>query len=321
MKLNLLSFRKLKNVFLNYLSFVCNSERMHKLTFPLFVSIESAAVCNLHCPECPAGLKAFKRAPFMDFSLFKKIVDEIHRHALQMLLYFQGEPLLNPKIFEMIRYANNKNLYTYLSTNAQTIDQMVSEKLVASQLRHLIISIDGTTQLSYEKYRQGGSLAKAICAIENINAERKKQHSRFPKIEVQFVVFRHNEHEINDIKRLARQWGADSVSIKTAQIYDFDKKPEMIPTQTKYSRYVFRNGHWQLKKTLRNRCFRSWAGAVVNSEGDVVPCCFDKKCDFVFGNVRHDTLHAIWHSAKAIAFRRQIRHDRKVFDICTNCTE
>ncbi len=287
----------------------------------MFVSIESAAVCNLRCPECPAGLRTFKRALFMDFSLFKKVVDEIHRHTLQVLLYFQGEPLLNPKIFEMIRYANDKNLHTYLSTNAQTIDETVSTEIVASQLRHLIISIDGTTQSSYEKYRQGGSLAKAVRAIELLNAERKKQHSRFPKIEVQFVVFRHNEHEIDDIKKLARQWGTDRVSIKTAQIYDFAEKPETIPTQPKYSRYVFRDGRWQLKKSLRNRCFRSWAGAVINSEGEVVPCCFDKKCEFSFGNIRHATLHEIWHSAKAIAFRRQIRHDRKVFDICTNCTE
>ncbi len=316
-----LSYLKVKNLILNYISFIFNSKKVHSKTFPSFISLETVAVCNLHCPECVAGQKQITRQPFMNIELFKKVIDEIQHYTLHVLLYFQGEPLLHPNIIEMIEYSNNKNLYTYLSTNAQTLDENISIQIVKSQLRHIVISIDGITQQSYEQYRVGGSLEKAIQAIKYLKKEKERQYSSFPKIEIQFVVFKHNENEIKEIKTLAKEWGANCISIKSAQIYNYKQKSDIIPSLKKYSRYVQKNGRWQLKKKIKNRCFRSWAGAVINSEGEVLPCCFDKQSIFTFGNVKHSTLKDIFHNQKAIDFRNQIKKNRNSIDICTNCTE
>lgn len=320
-KLHFISYLKIKNLILNYFSFLFNSKKLHSKTYPTFVSLETSAVCNLHCPECAVGQKRVTRQPFMNIDLFKKVIDEIQDYTLQILLYFQGEPLLHPNIIEMIKYANNKNLYTYLSTNAQTLDENISIQIVKSQLRHIVISIDGITQQSYEQYRVGGSLEKAIQAIKYLKKEKERQYSSFPKIEIQFVVFKHNENEIKEIKTLAKEWGANCISIKSAQIYNYKQKSDIIPSIKKYSRYVQKNGLWQLKKNIKNRCFKSWAGAVINSEGEVLPCCFDKQSIFTFGNVKHSTLKDIFHNQKAIDFRNQIKKNRNSIDICTNCTE
>ena len=182
-------YLKVKNLLLNYLSFALNSEKIHSHAYPVFISLETAAVCNLHCPECAIGQHLFKRRPFMDIDMFHKIVDEVASQTLKILLYFQGEPLLHPHIIDMIQYANKKHLYTYLSTNAQTLDKNMSEQIVKSRLRHIVISIDGTTQQSYEQYRVGGSLKKALLAIRHLQEAKKTQHAAFPKIEIQFVVF------------------------------------------------------------------------------------------------------------------------------------
>ena len=316
-----ISYKKIKNLIFSYLSYILNSKKLHLKTYPTFISLETASICNLHCPECAIGQKRFVRKPFMDIEVFKKVIDEIQKYTLNVLLYFQGEPLLHPNIITMIKYANNKNLYTYLSTNAQNLNKNISIQIVKSQLRHIIISIDGTTQQSYEQYRVGGSLAKAVEAIKFLKEEKEIQHSIFPKIEVQFVVFKHNENETETIKLLAKKWGANAVTIKSAQIYDYKEKAKIIPSKQKYSRYIQKNGIWQLKKKIKNKCFRSWAGVVVNSEGEVLPCCFDKQSNFVFGNVQYSSIKEIFHNDKATKFRQQIKENRKIFDICTNCTE
>ncbi|MBO5849943.1 MAG: SPASM domain-containing protein [Paludibacteraceae bacterium] len=316
-----ISYQKIKNLIYNYLSYILNSKKLHSKTYPTFISLETASICNLHCPECAIGQKRFARKPFMDIEVFKKVIDEIQKYTLNVLLYFQGEPLLHPNIITMIKYANKKKLYTYLSTNAQNLNKNISIQIVKSQLRHIIISIDGTTQQSYEQYRVGGSLAKAVEAIKFLKEEKEIQHSIFPKIEVQFVVFKHNENEIETIKHFAKKWGANVVTIKSAQIYDYKEKTEIIPSKQKYSRYIQKNGIWQLKKKIKNKCFRSWAGVVVNSEGEVLPCCFDKQSNFVFGNVQYSSIKEIFHNDKATKFRQQIKENRNFFDICTNCTE
>ena len=169
------------------------------------------------------------------------------------------------------------------------------------------------------KQEKGLKLTKK--EIKFLKEEKEIQHSIFPKIEVQFVVFKHNENETETIKLLAKKWGANAVTIKSAQIYDYKEKAKIIPSKQKYSRYIQKNGIWQLKKKIKNKCFRSWAGVVVNSEGEVLPCCFDKQSKFVFGNVQHSSIKEIFHNAEATKFRQQIKENRKIFDICTNCTE
>ena len=73
-----------------------------------------------------------------------------------LTFYFQGEPYINPKFLEMVSYASKKKIFTSTSTNAHYLDSETARKTVESGLDKLIISIDGTSQDTYEAYRIGG---------------------------------------------------------------------------------------------------------------------------------------------------------------------
>src|SRR5687768_17832137 len=121
---------------------------------PIAISFEPTTSCNLRCPECPSGLRSFTRPTgMMEEKLYKKTIDELADTLLYLIFYFQGEPYLHPKFFELVQYAHDKGIYTATSTNAHYLTDEKARKTVESGLDRLIISIDGTTQDVYQQYR------------------------------------------------------------------------------------------------------------------------------------------------------------------------
>lgn len=287
------------------------------------MSIEPVSFCNLQCPECPAGNGTLTRnKEKMSFSLFAEIVEQIKSHVLYLTLYFQGEPYLNTDFLDFVQLAAQNNIYTASSTNGHFLTDEIAKKTVESGLNKLIISVDGSSQEIYEKYRRGGDLEKVLLGITHLVKWKKELHSKTPFIEMQFLVFKHNEHQIDEVRNLAKRLEIDKLSLKTAQFNDFEEIENLIPTQKKYSRYTRNSeGKYQLKKKIRNRCWRVFNSLVICANGDVLPCCFDKNGDFSFGNIQENSLSEIWTNKKALQFRKQILRDRKLFPICNNCTE
>lgn len=290
---------------------------------PISVSFEPTTSCNLRCPECPSGLRAFTRPTGMlkqDF--FSQTIDQISPDLLYLIFYFQGEPYLNPGFLDMVKYASAKGVYTATSTNAHYLNDENARRTVESGLDRLIISIDGTTQDVYQQYRIGGKLDKVIEGTKNIVAWKKKLKSRTPYIFFQFLVVRPNEHQVDDIKKLASEMGVD-VRFKTAQVYDFDNDPNnLIPQSEKFSRYGRgKDGKYRLKNRLLNHCWRLWQGTVITWDGLVVPCCFDKDATHRLGDLKGRPFREIWHEREYVRFRQQLLHSRKNIDICSNCSE
>lgn len=295
----------------------------HHNALPFALSIEPTTSCNLRCPQCPSGLRQFTRPTGMlDPDMFKKFVSQIKKHVHSLTFYFQGEPYLNPDFLKMVRTASDNNLYTITSTNAHYLTDEVSKQTIESGLDEIIISIDGTSQETYQKYRVGGSLDKVLTGAQNIIKWKKELKSRKPYVVFQFVAFRSNEHQVNDIKKLGKDMGADIVRIKTAQIYDFENSQDMIPKNEGLSRYKKNsNGKWEIKNGLLDQCWRMWQACVITWDGKIVPCCFDKDAKYQLGDLANNTFKEIWFSKPYQAFRQSILKSRKEIDICTNCTE
>jgi radical SAM protein with 4Fe4S-binding SPASM domain len=291
---------------------------------PVSISFEPTTSCNLRCPECPSGLRAFTRPTGMlqkDF--FRQTIDEIHKELLYLIFYFQGEPYLNPSFLEMVKYASEKKIYTATSTNAHYLTDENARKTVESGLDRLIISIDGTTQETYKQYRVGGNLDKVIAGAKNIVKWKKELKSKTPFVFFQFLVVKHNEHQIEEIKQLAKEIGVDEVRFKTAQVYDYENDPnQLIPDNSKYSRYTKNDdGTYAAKNKLANRCWKLWHSNVITWDGLVVPCCFDKDAMHRLGNLKNESFKAIWHNPNYKQFRSEIMQSRKNIDICSNCSE
>ncbi len=290
---------------------------------PVSISIEPTTSCNLRCPECPSGLRSFTRPTGMlQAETFKSMVNDAYKTASYLLLYFQGEPYLHPQFTELVAYASSKGLYTATSTNGHYLTSENARKTVVSGLDRLIISIDGTTQQTYESYRVGGKLEKVLEGTCQLVAWKKKLQSSTPYIIFQFLVVKPNEHQLEEVKQLARQLGVDKVGFKTAQLYNYEKGNPLMPTIEKYSRYKKQvDGTYKFKNKLRNQCWKMWHSTVLTWDGTVVPCCFDKDAVHAQGNVANSSLKRIWKSNQYNNFRAQLLSNRKGIDICQNCTE
>lgn len=286
---------------------------------PWGISIEPTYLCNLKCPECPTGMGEIQRKnkqfPFLKY---QSIIDQVYKKSMHIQLFLQGEPFLNKSIDKFISYANSKNLYTSISTNGHYLNQEMAYKIVRSGLDKLIISMDGMDQETYEKYRVNGNLDKVINGIEWINEAKKKHNSTYPLIELQFIVFRHNEHQIEDFKLHFNPF-ADKITIKSAQIYNAEKKEHLIPNQNKYSRYIKKNNTIRMKREIKNRCFKIWYTSDISTDGDILPCCYDKFATFKLGNAFDSSFESTWHGEKAKIFRKTVLSNQNEIEICNNC--
>jgi radical SAM protein with 4Fe4S-binding SPASM domain len=291
---------------------------------PVSISFEPTTSCNLRCPECPSGLRQFTRPTGMlkkDF--FTETIDDIHRHLLYLIFYFQGEPYLNTDFLDMVKYASKKGIYTATSTNAHYLTDEAARKTIESGLDRLIISIDGTTQDVYQQYRVGGHLDKVLEGARNIVKWKKELKSKTPFVFFQFLVVKPNEHQVEDIKRLAKEIGVDEVRFKTAQVYNFENDPnQLIPENDTFSRYKkTSDGKYAAKNKLANHCWKLWHANVITWDGLVVPCCFDKDAMHQLGNLKNESFKNIWHNSNYKQFRSELMSSRKNIDICSNCSE
>lgn len=290
---------------------------------PISLSFEPTTSCNLRCPECPSGLRSFTRPTGMlENGLFEQLIEEQKKTLLYLLFYFQGEPYLHKDFLELVRFASKRGIYTATSTNAHYLNEEVAIKTIESGLDRLIISIDGTTQDTYASYRIGGKLDKVLEGTKNIVKWKRELKSSTPHIIFQFLVVKPNEHQIEDVYKMADEFGVDEVKLKTAQIYDYENGSELIPSIDKYSRYkANENGTYSIKNKLLDHCWKMWHSCVITWDGRVVPCCFDKDAHHVLGKIDNVSLSKVWRGAEYDNFRKLLLKSRKEIDMCKNCTE
>ena len=290
---------------------------------PLNISIEPTTNCNLGCPECPSGLKNFTRPTGnINLDFYKKAIDEVADKLIYLYLYFQGEPYMHPDFLQLVKYASEQKIYTVTSTNAHFLTERKAIETVESGLDRILISIDGTTQNSYEQYRVGGSLDKVVEGTKNLIGAKRKLQSKSPHIIFQFLVVKPNENEIESVRKLAEEIGVDEVKLKTAQIYDYENGSDLMPTIEKYSRYKeHSDGRYEIKNELKNHCWKLWHSSVITWDGKVVPCCFDKDATHLMGNISESRFEEIWQNSSYKSFRKRITQGRKEIDICKNCSE
>ena len=290
---------------------------------PWCLSVEPTTSCNLRCPECPSGLRSFTRPTGMlDPALFSRLIDEVKPWLAQLTFYFQGEPFLNPHFNRLVQLAVKNGIYTTTSTNAHYLKYETALETVQSGLHRILISIDGTSQVSYEQYRIGGNLEKVLEGTRNLVRAKKEMRSATPHIVFQFLVVKPNEHQIPEIIKLAEEMEVDELKLKTAQINDFENGSPLIPENAKYSRYQKgADGKFRIKNPLLNQCWKMWQSAVVTWDGKVIPCCFDKDARHTLGEFGNQGFRKIWESTSYKQFRNSILKSRSEIDICTNCTE
>ncbi len=287
---------------------------------PFSVHLETASACNLKCPECIVGMGLTKRHnKFMDVALVKEKLNQHRKHAFYCNLYFQGEPFLNQQLTEIIKLANKMNYYTVVSTNGHFLYEKNCIRIIESGLDKLIISLDGINRESYVQYRSGGLFSKVIDGIMQMAEAKKKLNKTNPLLVVQMLVNKSNEHQLDQARDFIKNLGADILEFKSMQIYTGEGRKQFLPSLERFNRYSRKakiDNPFESK--AKGLCSRLWSHVVYTSDGLMVPCCYDKKPEYIItgdGGLNKD----LWVSEQMQDFRAKLFKGQEVPEICRNC--
>ena len=320
-----LTIRRIGNIIKTSVSFVISAVFGKAVVWgiPPVLTIEPTNMCNLHCPLCTTGSGEMERiAGRMSLETFKQIIEKMGDDIFFLLVYHQGEPYMNKHFFDFVEMAKEKNIYVTTSTNGHYFTDLNIQKTLDSGLDSMIISIDGVDQESYERYRVGGQLQRVLDGTKNLLAERNKRGLRIPNIALQFLVMKHNEEQIAQVKELSEHLGIDRLLIKNIEVRSLVEAEKWLPTNDKFRRYDYSGENYKVKGADKKSCTRPWLSTLINWDGTFVPCCFDKNGKYPMGNIHHfNTVDELWRGSDFSAFRSKLLSDRKQIDICRNCNQ
>ena len=293
-------WKKYRNYLLNTIEY--EARKVVLKSYPYRLYIDPLNACNLRCPLCPTGQGLMPSRGQMSLETFRQIFDMFREYVDWVALYNWGEPLLHPRIFEMVRHVAHHRVRTMISTHLNvpfSVDR--AEEMIESGLSQLIVSLDGATPETYGRYRLGGDFDDVMRNLRTLAEIKRRKGSRWPEVVVQFIVFRHNEHEVGPMAALAGQVGG-RLSVVPATC-DMGAVAEMspqeavarhgdwLPTAPRYRRYD-RAGNWVY---TTEACESLWNTAVFRWDGAVFPCCLPYKDEHRVGNIHENEFESLWN--------------------------
>ncbi len=292
---------------------------------PYKIIVDPTNACNLGCPLCPTGLGASERVKkILGFETFKNVIDQVKDYAIEVHLYNWGEPTLNKKLIEMLKYCEKNNLWTRISTNlSRSFKTGYIEDLLNSGLNLLHVDVDGLDQEVYSKYRRKGDISLVYKNLEIIKKIKKDKNLKKPIIELSMLAMRQNEHQHNEFLNLKEKFGADVIKIDKIQ-HNPNMDEQWLPENKSLVYRTYDRGESKSTSAREGEkipCHWPWSGIVVNSDGSINPCCIidDPKSDF--DNLENNNIYNIWNSEEYVSARSEFGDKKEITKntICNIC--
>ena len=315
--------RKLYNLLMARIQYSAGSTRLYY--YPARITIESGNICNLRCPLCPTGQRnSSAKKGFLSFTDFKRFIDETGKNLLLIRLYNWGEPLLNKELVKMIEYANEKYIMVKISTNLSfPIEDSQAEALIKANLQKIYVSCDGASGSTYKTYHIDGDFNSVVSNMKLLIEKKMKLRNQYTDIIWLFHVFKHNEHEIEKARAMAKDMGIKIAINKMRtdmgkEIFEtaeksIERDSKWLPENPEYN--VF--NMFEKKPKNRFNCDLLWTETVINWDGSILPCCAVYNETHSFGNIKEDSFKNIWNNEKYISARKNILGRKS--DIKTIC--
>ncbi len=259
---------------------------------PRLIWIEPTNACNLRCIMCDRKAVESRKTGTMDFELYTRIVDEAAAMgAGEVSMGLGGEPLIHPRLPDMIRYARSKGLTVSFNTNANLLDEAKSRAILESGPDKIVFSVDGACKETYEKIRVGGNFDTVTANIKRFLALKKEIGLDKPRTVFQTIIMKGTENEIGTV---IDTWHplVDEVSVAAVAEYGHIGGVSLVK----------RN-----RKSPRIPCPLLWFSLSIQWNGDVTVCCNDMGGELVIGNITRDNLKSLWQSDKLNEMRRILR--------------
>jgi radical SAM protein with 4Fe4S-binding SPASM domain len=254
------------------------------------------------CPnkELPKAQKGF-----MDFALFRKIVDEVKGFAFDVHLLHRGESLLHPEFFDMVRYAHDAGLVTRFHTNGTLLDEDKARRLIASGLDQFAFSLDGFDAETYERTRVGAAFEKTVANITRFLEIKKELGARKPVTLIELI-------DMPGLRESAER-------ARAAFVARFRGLPLDRIVVKEYHNWAGDAGGIGRREAY-SPCTFLWHALIVFWDGSVLPCTQDFFGYYTLGNARDASIASIWNNDKMIALREKIlRRDVGDLETCGRC--
>ena len=307
----------IKNFLKGFLKYYTPSYLFQKI--PSMIIIETTNICNLRCPVCPTTIDMHRSRGFMDFDLYKSIIDEFdgHKKKPEIAMNFSGEPMLHKNIYKFVEYASKKGHRTYISTNVTAMNEKNSKEMINSGLSDIHLCIDGFSNKSHDTYRIGSDFKDIKRNIETFIKAKKSLNSSSPNVIIQTLLTSLSENEKEDMINWASDIGANSIDFKSFNLGSYtsgeikEKYSYLLPSDKKFRRHKSNN--------FKSYCTIPYHQALVYWNGDLGLCCtdFDKKVKMP--NIRNNGgfLKTLF-SKEVIDIRKKGLN--KKYDICSGCS-
>lgn len=273
---------------------------------PLRLWIETASCCNLRCVMCPNKDVAAAAKGLMPLALFQKIIDQVRHFALDVNLHHRGEPLMNPALFDMIRYAKAAGLKVRFHTNGALLDEVKARRLLEAGPDLVSFSFDGFTKETYERVRVGATFEKTRDNILRFVALRRELGLKKPYVVIEKIRFGNQaaESDAAAVQALRRQFldaGVDEIIEKEEYVWAGSDAPEVADERA------------------CTVCTFPWYAMVICADGTVTPCPQDFHAVLKLGNAQETPLKEIWNDPAYRRLRRQFAEDIEALAICRKC--
>lgn len=319
-------------------------------SYPIALQLEPTIRCQLACPLCPgrrvnatgaaapagpdsaaspaaepgAAQGAESGAGLMPFAAYQRLLAEVGPHLLAIAFWQWGEPLLHPRLPEMVELAARRGLLTFCSTNGQTDPEAGRlGDLCAAGLDMLIVSLDGAGEEAYRSFRAGGSLAAARRFLAAAVRARDARGGGRPLVNVRVIATRDSEGEVDGVRALAREAGADLFSVKSVSIYDSgDPEHPALPADRRLRSFQYHDREAAAAYAAApNLCLKPWAWPLLRHDGALHLCECDHALAHPLGNVfAAGSFARVWRGERARALRAAFPADGRVgLEFCRRC--
>ncbi len=273
-------------------------------SLPVKLHVELTNACNLKCVMCPRG-KMTRPVGFMDFDLFRRIVDTLAGRTEFAYLHLMGESLFHPRLFDCVAYGRKAGLAMGLASNMTVMDEKKARGLIDAGLDFLVMSLDGATAECYEKIRLNADFETTMANVETML--RLRRPGKPPHTVVQMITMKGTESQAAAYVRNWKRWKPDSIRLKPFQTWMGDQEGIRALDTKKQAR-------------INRPCDRIWRHSVILWDGTVVPCEFDYDARYPLGNVKDAGWPQLLNGPRMQELRgRHLEGDRSRIDLCREC--
>ncbi len=303
---------------------------------PISAHIDICSLCNYRCSFCfqadTEGMKSVGlQRGFMDYSLFKKIVDDLldfDGTLKKIKIGNHGEPTLHPELPACIEYARSSGCAETIElfTNASRLEPALNEAIIESGLQRINISLEG---LSDERYFEVTGVRqdfqKIIAGVTDLYERKTAKNSEliiYVKVVDEAHSLRGESGLIFTLSEQERTFFYETFENHCDEIFIEKIVPQWAETQLDRQNSVAETGMYgQEIQNWKDICPFTFMYLHFNCDGTVSPCTLDWPRKIVIGNVKSTSVREIWEGEKLRDLRvAQVLGKRRSINFCSSCS-